>query len=215
MVIRNVVILVFVVVAGMFSGCTSSRDQKRTNDEQISAALELSRQNKYAEAAEILKKVISSDPQSFEAYSNLGSMYVRMTKLSEALDAFEKAKKIRPGASVSYYNIGGAYLSAGEYDNAKEAFIEFNNKFPQESDGYLGLSLVAMERKQYADAIRILEETDKKHPNTLPIMYSLAVCYSMTGEDKKAEDYKTRVSKVDARILPQLEGSIKLAKEKK
>jgi len=213
--IRSVLILVIAVVAGMFSGCTSSKDQKRTNDEQISIALELSQHNKYAEAAEILKKVISSDPRSFEAYSNLGSMYIRMNNPKDALEAFEKAKKLRPGASVSYYNIGGAYLAAGDYDKARDAFNEFNKKFPQEYDGYLGLSLVAMERKQYADAIRILEETDKKHPNTLSIMYSLAVCYSVTGENKKAEEYKTRLNNIDARILPQLEGSIKLAKEKK
>ena len=215
MIIRNLLILVVLLAVGLCSGCTSAKDKKEANNKQIAAALELAHQDKYPEAAEILKKVISSDPESFEAHSNLGSMYVRMNKIKEAIASFETAKKIRPGVTISYYNIGGAYITSGELDKATEAFNELNKKFPQETDGSFGLALVAMERKQYPEAIRILEELDKKKSNNMPILFSLAVSYSMTGNNKKAQECKSRIQKIDGRLLPQLEATIKLTREKK
>jgi tetratricopeptide (TPR) repeat protein len=211
---NNLMVSVIFVAAWSMAGCSPSKEQKLTNDRQIAAALDLSHQNKYSEAAEMLKKVISLDPRSFEAFSNLGSMYVKMNKHKEAIEAFEKAKALRPGASVVHYNIGGAYLAAGELDKAEQSFSELDKKFPKEPDGKVGLALVAMEQQKYSKAIGILEEVGKNHPNTIPVVYSLAVCYSVTGNAKKAEEYKSQLTRIDARYLSQLEGTIKLTKER-
>jgi len=211
-------ILLFLIISTMIIfGCSSAKDKKEFNDKKISQAINLSQQGKFPEAVDILNKVVADDPNSFEAQSNLGGVYLKMKQFKPAIEAFEQAKKLRPNVSVAYYNIGGAYLTAGELDKAQAVFIELKNKFPNDSESSysVGLSLVALERKNYTEAINILEEALKKQEKSMPLVYNMALACTMTGQTKKAEVYKARLAKLDSRLVTSLEENIKLLAKKK
>jgi len=60
---------------------------------------------KYEKAADLYKKIIETNGDSFEAYYNLGNSKYKMDEIASAILYYEKALKIKPGDKDTRFNL--------------------------------------------------------------------------------------------------------------
>ena len=76
----------------------------------------------YAKAEEILKKLISSEPNNAGYHKLLGDAYRKGRKLEDALSEYEKAKKLGGENAELLKGIGAAHKWMRNYDEAEMAY---------------------------------------------------------------------------------------------
>ncbi|MFN5371788.1 MAG: tetratricopeptide repeat protein [Bacteroidia bacterium] len=74
----------------------------------------LFRQQRNAEAEQLLKLAIENDPTNHTLYLAAGSTYESLGRMEEAIAAYKKAIEIKPEAWQAYYNLGAYYNNKGK-----------------------------------------------------------------------------------------------------
>jgi tetratricopeptide (TPR) repeat protein len=98
--------------------------------------------NKYNEAIECFKAILSIDPKFSESYYNIGVVYIaayrddmeqfsKDTTINIALENFQKAIQIDPKYPDALYNIGHLYKFKGDKKTAKSYFLQVLTLVPQ------------------------------------------------------------------------------------
>src|ERR1043166_4659820 len=73
-------------------------------------------------AEQVLKRVLTDDPGSYDANRTLGALYLSQHRFREGIRVAEKNRPARPADPVNYGVIGDGHLELGEYDEAFDAF---------------------------------------------------------------------------------------------
>jgi tetratricopeptide (TPR) repeat protein len=74
----------------------------------------LFRQQKNAEAEQLLKLAIENDPKNHTLYLAAGSTYESLGRIEEAISAYKKAIELKPEAWQAYYNLGAYHNNKGK-----------------------------------------------------------------------------------------------------
>lgn len=98
----------------------------------------LFRQNKNAEAEELLRLAIANDPNNHTLWLAAGSTYENLGRKEDAVGAYKKAIEINKEAWQAYYNLGAIYNNIGK---------DLQDKANNEKD-----------QKKYDAAIKIADE---------------------------------------------------------
>jgi tetratricopeptide (TPR) repeat protein len=104
--------------------------------------LALKDEDRYSEAIECFKQVLTIEPTFAESYYNIGVTYIasyrddmpqlsKDTTINQALSNFEKAIAIDPKYPDALYNIGHLYKFIGEKKKAREYFLQVLTIYPQ------------------------------------------------------------------------------------
>jgi tetratricopeptide (TPR) repeat protein len=80
---------------------------------------------RFAEAAHILRRVISVVPDHYVAHANLATALYKQKRYPEAIPEYEWLLKNKPDLAVAYYFIASAYDYLGEYQEALAAYQAF------------------------------------------------------------------------------------------
>jgi len=80
-----------------------------------------SRTGNLTKASEAFEMAVQSDPQSAEAWSNLGCTFFLLDKTSKAIDAYQHALKVNPKHVNALVNLAQAAAKSGDAQMAKEA----------------------------------------------------------------------------------------------
>jgi tetratricopeptide (TPR) repeat protein len=72
------------------------------------------------QAIQHLSRAIQCDPESADAYLDLGRVYRERRQYAEALDAFQQAIAIAPGDYRSYYHAGLTFKDIKDYAAAAD-----------------------------------------------------------------------------------------------
>lgn len=80
--------------------------------------VELYREGKYADASNLLKKVVKQDKSDDEAWYYIGLALIHQKKLKDAIKAFETALKLRPDSADSHAGLSYALLRRNNLDRA-------------------------------------------------------------------------------------------------
>jgi tetratricopeptide (TPR) repeat protein len=80
---------------------------------------------RFAEAASILRKVITAAPNNYAAHANLATALYELKQFAPALDEYEWLLKAKPDLTVAYYFIATAHDYLGEYQQALAAYENF------------------------------------------------------------------------------------------
>jgi len=80
---------------------------------------------RFAEAAAILRKVITAYPNNYVAHANLATSLYELKQFAQALNEYEWLLKTKPELSVAYYFIATAHDYLGEYEQALAAYESF------------------------------------------------------------------------------------------
>lgn len=87
-------------------------------------AVQLIRQQKYAEAEEALKKALTADLTLGRAHNNLGTVYFRQSKFYLAAWQFQYAIKLMPDHFEPRNNLGLLYEELGKLNQAVDCYTE-------------------------------------------------------------------------------------------
>jgi tetratricopeptide (TPR) repeat protein len=88
-------------------------------------AASLVRARRFAEAAHILRQVLSQVPDNYVAHANLATALYELKHYPEAIPEYEWLLQNKPDLAVAYYFIASAHDYLGEYKEALAAYEAF------------------------------------------------------------------------------------------
>ena len=85
---------------------------RRLNTEQ---AINLARQSKWEDAAEVNQRLISAFPNDADALNRLGKALTELGKYPEAIDAYERARAVDPTNTIAQKNVARLRTLKGDH----------------------------------------------------------------------------------------------------
>jgi tetratricopeptide (TPR) repeat protein len=116
----SLLILVLIVATPSYPQSSTDRNVGTLLDQ----ARDLEQKGSYADAAEVLKKIVVLQPDEYWARMRLARDYVRLGRLELARDQFKLARKIDPKQAEAYIEEGYADENAGAQALAAISFSE-------------------------------------------------------------------------------------------
>jgi DNA-binding helix-hairpin-helix protein with protein kinase domain/Tfp pilus assembly protein PilF len=191
-----------------FSEPQAEQNEQERSQEALTLynqGVQLSRERKYAKAAEVFQKAVRIDRQFYEAHQELGYVLYRLGRYVESISSSHQAAAIRSDFRP-YYNMGLAYIAQEDWDSANFAFERAITHCEQDSWEedysnayyYWGRSLSRI--GQAESAIKELEESLKISPEMTYGRFELATLYLASGKYKEAMA-QYRILKIDDPML--------------
>ena len=166
----------------------------------------------FAEAIKTYDQIVSSDPNDFVAWTELGSIYFSDSKHPEAEKAYRRAIELKPNFTPALLNLGKLYFADKRF---ADAAIILENAVMSDKispDGFHYLGLAYLQNKQGSKAVPVLNEAIRLAPTEMAdIHLSLAALYNNAGvKDRAANEYKLFLAKrPDYKDRAKLEAYIK------
>lgn len=101
-------------------------------------ALNAQKAGKSDKAIELYREVVQIAPKMFQAWNNLGVLYLEKQNYVEAALALKSAADLAPQDPVPMENLGLAYYRAGYADKALGYYIDAIARAPNRAEGYRG-----------------------------------------------------------------------------
>jgi len=161
-----------------------------------------------SKAADAVKKTFSIDANSWLAHGSLGRLFIMRKEHEKAIQSYKKAIVQNPNDARSYLGIGRALNHSDKPEEALEYIkkaIHLNPVLEYYHLYTLGYSYSLLD--QHEKAIKIFKKCLKLKPHPGEAYASLAVSYSLSGQDNNA---KTAVREV-LKLFPDY--SIELLKK--
>ena len=146
----------------------------------------------YQEAVTLLRKVVASDPNDYQAWTELGTVLFKQKNLSEAGKAFAQALKLKPSYELALLNLGKLQLSQKNNDAAVETLTRLVNGQPQIAEAQFCLGEALLQVKKGSSAVVHLNEALKLDPVGMADAHlRLAALYNAAGyKDRAAGEYE-------------------------
>lgn len=142
----------------------SMEDEGRDNDFKDAFDL-FDEENDAAELLEHCRLIVSQQPESAEAYYNLGVALDENELPEEAKTAYLKALELDPDYWTAYYNLGQYYLRARELDKAERSFKDAARLAPEFAPARFMIGVVYGELRDFERAIAVTKEGLESDPD--------------------------------------------------
>ncbi|MGH9402999.1 MAG: tetratricopeptide repeat protein, partial [Terriglobia bacterium] len=147
-------------------------------------------QHGYPEAAETaFKRAIQNEPESADAYYDLGTLYMQQQKWDLAREQLLKAAQLKPGDLMALNNLG---VIAAREGRAEEAAGYLTRVLQSDPGNALALGNLADLRRaqgRLAEAEQLLEGALKSQPDNPGLNYKLGMVFASAGENAAAQKY--------------------------
>jgi tetratricopeptide (TPR) repeat protein len=149
---------------------------------------------KYDQAVDLLKQVVDTDKNDFQAWTALGTVYFAEQKPEEAEGAYQKAIEVHPTSLRAYINLGRVLSSQKKFDVAVEPLTKAVELEPSSGDANLLLGECYLQLKKGSKAIPYLNDAAN---NGRPEAHlRLGWLYNAAGmKDKAAIEYEEYLKK--------------------
>jgi tetratricopeptide (TPR) repeat protein len=177
-----------VVAAGDFY------ERPSANRSLFQRAEEFVTKKKYDDAVELLKQVVETDKNDFQAWTALGIIYAAQEKLDDAESAYLKAIEVHPVSGRAQLNLGKLRYSQKKFDAAVEPLTKAIELQPTNGDANYLLGEVYLQLKKGSKAIPYLNEAaNLGRPDA---HLRLGWLYNAAGmKDKAALEYEEYLKK--------------------
>jgi tetratricopeptide (TPR) repeat protein len=172
--------------------------QKSISNKEFEKALELQKENKYTEAIDLYKEILSKKNVVFEAYYNRGMCYLAINENKLALNDFKIAISAFDKDLLLNHMMAAAYMLLNDYGNAVLYFDKSLN---------YGLVLTAYEashigtcyyfNQQPDSAKRYFNITIAKDKNNIRALTNLGWIYLEEGSFNDAKDMFERCLSIE------------------
>ena len=178
---------------------------------------------KYNEAYELLKKILSHDPNYIDAINRIGQILNDNAKYNLALKYYNKVfnlannRKDKIWIAISYGNIGQVYDNQGKYEDALSYYFKALNieekvlgkEHPSTAISYGNIGQVYYNQGKYEDALSYyfkalnIEEKvlGKEHPSTATSYNNIGLIYHVQGKYEDALSYYFKALKIYEKVL--------------
>lgn len=171
-------------------GSVSAADfYKRTdaNEKLFVTAREATDQKRYDDAITTLRQLVAADPHDFQAWAELGTIYLFKQNLDESESAYVKSVTERPQFFLGQMNLGRVRVVRKNYEGAIEPLTKAVEIQPASADAnyYLGESYLQI--KKGSKAVGYLNEAIKLDPvNKADVHLRLAALYNAANRKELA-----------------------------
>ena len=117
-------------------------------------------------AESLLLKAVRLDPESVQAYLDLGLVYLRQEDYPKAIETYEKATELEPQTAKSFFNLGYIYQVTRNYSKAEEMYGQVVELAPSYLDEALfNLAMVQEKQGKRDQCIENLERALRLNPD--------------------------------------------------
>ena len=147
----------------------------------------------YEEAANLLKKIVANDAKDFQAWTQLGNVYLLQSKYADAENDYLRAIDLHSDYFLALLNLGRAEIGLKNYDVAVEVLNRAVKLRPKSPDANYLLGESYLQLKKGSLAVPFLNEALKLDPKGMvDVHLRLALLYNAAGmKDKAAAEYET------------------------
>jgi tetratricopeptide (TPR) repeat protein len=164
----------------------------------VALSVVYTKQQKYAQAEAMLRKLLAADPQNQTVRTQLGRILAAEGKSDDAAKELGASGGKIPDDPHAAIELGTLYVKAGKYAAAEQMFRSAVAKLPQDAEAHYALGSALMQEKKYPEAQQELVMTVKLKPDLGEAYGNLAV---VASENK---DYQLAIRALDvrAKLLP-------------
>ncbi|MGB0525296.1 MAG: tetratricopeptide repeat protein [Flammeovirgaceae bacterium] len=134
-------------------------------DQLIYRASILLQQEKYEEAAKILKDLLAQDPNDVQVLAMMSECYLQKQQYKEALQLINTAIGISPQIAALHYRKARTLLQDDKSKQAEEAIQEAINIDPAQSAFYALWAMIQLNRKAFEKALDLANEALELDPS--------------------------------------------------
>jgi len=129
------------------------------NEPNVVAALGRSYdlQGQTAQAVSSFKRALEIDPEMFQSYNDLGTVYFKNKDYRLAEMNFEAALRLRPDTPISRFNLGLCYAREERYSDATRELERVIQSMPRDAYALYELGLAYEKLGRLEDAKRVME----------------------------------------------------------
>ena len=152
---------------------------------------------KYMEAEGLFNELVTNDSKDFQAWSELGTVYLLEQKLTDAEKAYSSAIDIRPKFFLALMNLGRLRMMEKNYEGAIEPLTEAVTVHATSADANYYLGEAYLQIKKGSKAVGYLNQAIKLDPvGKAEAHLRLATLYNAVGmKDKAAIEYEEFLKK--------------------
>ena len=179
--------------------------QDASLEELFHQAQAASRENDYARAEKLYRRVLAADPEMLAARVNLGLACYWQHKSREALMEFQKALQASPGEFSALLFSGLAYIDLTEYDHAQAALDKAKQVNDKDPLLFWALGSLAMMHNDARVAVSQLERCASLAPDNVRCVWLLGTAYAILAYHEHAKpsvgpDYAARAEAALQRV---------------
>ena len=171
-----------------------------SNEKLFVRAREATDQKRYDDAIATLRELVTADPRDFQAWTELGTVYLFKQNYEESENAYIKSVTERPGFFLGQMNLGRLRVVRKNFEGSIEPLSAAVNIQPTSADAnyYLGESYLQI--KKGSKAVSYLNQAIKLDPvGKADAHLRLATLYNAVGlKDKAALEYEEFLKKKPA-----------------
>jgi len=153
----------------------------------------------FADAVVLFRKALQVNPDSDEAYFNLGKAYLGLGRTEDAIRCFKKAAVFNPDSALAFSALLDVFISERRFH---EALGVLQPLLTLESDdqGVLLKGGVVLASLDYFDEARLLfERVLVLDPGSVDALKNLGALYGNHGDPAKAEAYFQKALDIESR----------------
>jgi tetratricopeptide (TPR) repeat protein len=150
----------------------------------------------YADAISTLKSLLARNPNHLSAYPVLSISYARQWTfqqnqdahaLTQALEAAQRAASMNNSFGPAHWALGFSYLYQRQYEQAIAEMEQATAVEPSWANGYAGLAMALSYAGKSDEAVRMIEETLRRQPQTVDIhLWAVGAAYYFAGKPAEA-----------------------------
>ena len=152
---------------------------------------------KYTEAVTLFNELLENDPKDFQAWTELGTVYLIEQKATEAEKAYANAIDARPKFFLALMNLGRLRILEKNFEGAISPLTAAVEVKPTSADANYYLGEAYLQIKKGSKAVGYLNEAIKLDPiGRADAHLRLATLYNAAGmKDKAAVEYEEYLKK--------------------
>ena len=159
------------------------------------------RQQRIDEARAEFEAMAQRDPNAVGARTMVGVLLERQGKRDEAKKAYEAAVNANENAPVAANNLAFIYAEQGQnLDMALQLATAAKQRLPNDASVDDTIGWIYYKKGLPDLAVRPLEESLKKRPDSAEVLFHLGLAYAKLGENAKARAALERALKLDPKM---------------
>lgn len=167
-------------------------DRKGVNKDRFEKGEQAYDKKEYAKAATFFTEIVTDDPKDFQAWSELGTAYLKQNNLVEAEKAYQRATEVRPTFFLALLNLGRVRMAQKNYETAITVLEQAVTVQPASAEANYLVGNAYLQIKKGSKAVGYLNEALKLDPvGKADAHLLLAALYNGARmKDKAAAEYE-------------------------
>jgi len=172
-------------------------ERTSANKKRFAKAESLMDEKNYPQALALLRQILSEDGKDYQAWSELGTVYLMQKDLAEAESAYLRASEVNPTFFLSFFNLGKLLMLEKKFESAVGPFSQAVKLKPESADANYQLGEAYLQIKKGSKAVVYLYEALRLDPiGKAEAHLRLAALYHGAGmKDKAALEYEQFLTK--------------------